>query len=76
MKDSGLTLFELDQTKTQQLKKKHLKKAGIDATHVLFAEVDFFTENWYEALEKTGYDAKSGRSFCGEGSRSIWPKKT
>ncbi|MEM7532198.1 MAG: SAM-dependent methyltransferase [Chloroflexota bacterium] len=65
--DSGVACFELDQTNTQQLKIKLLKKAGIDARHVQFAEVDFATENWYEKLAATGYDPTKRTLFLWEG---------
>ena len=67
LKDSHLSLFELDQAKTQRLKRKYLEKAGIDASAVRFAEVDFATENWYEELEKVGYDPTKRSIFLWEG---------
>ena len=67
LKDSNLALFELDQPKTQRLKRKYLEKAGIDASPVHFAEVDFAAENWYEALEKVGYDPTKRSIFLWEG---------
>ena len=67
LKDSDLALFELDQAKTQQLKRKYLAKADIDASHVHFAEVDFATEHWYEALEAVGYDPTKKSIFLWEG---------
>ena len=67
LKDSDLALFELDQAKTQRLKRKYLAKAGIDASHVHFAEVDFATEHWYEALEAVGYDPTKKSIFLWEG---------
>ena len=44
LKESGLTMFELDQAKTQRLKREYLAKAGVDSAHVRFVEVDFATE--------------------------------
>ena len=67
LKGSDLALFELDQPRTQQLKRKCLAKADIDASHVHFAEVDFATENWYEALEVVGYDPTKKSIFLWEG---------
>ncbi len=67
LKDSDLALFELDQPKTQRLKRKYLAKAGIDASPVRFAEVDFATEHWYEALKAVGYDPTKKSIFLWEG---------
>ena len=67
LSDTPLTLFELDQAKTQRLKRKYLEKAGIDASRVRFADVDFATEHWYEALEAVGYDPTKKSIFLWEG---------
>ena len=67
LKNSHLKFFELDQTKTQKLKKEYLKRAGIDTSHVTYVEVDFRTEHWYEKLEKAGYDPGKKSIFLWEG---------
>jgi methyltransferase (TIGR00027 family) len=67
LKNNNLRFFELDQGKTQALKKECLKKAGIDASHVTFIDVDFTTERWYEKLEKAGYDPRKKSLFLWEG---------
>jgi methyltransferase (TIGR00027 family) len=67
LKNSNLKFFELDQAKTQKLKKEYLKKAGIDTSHVNYVEVDFSTEHWYEKLEKAGYDSSKKSIFLWEG---------
>lgn len=67
LKQNNLKFFELDQEKTQKLKMKCLKKAGIDVSHVTFVEVDFSTEKWYEELEKAGYDPSKKSLFLWEG---------
>lgn len=67
LQDSNLTFFELDQPKTQRLKRKYLDRAGIDASHVRFVEVDFATQQWYEELEKVGYDPTQRTIFLWEG---------
>ena len=64
---NNLKFFELDQEKTQKLKMECLKKAGIDASHVAFAEVDFSTEKWYQKLEKAGFDPGKKTLFLWEG---------
>jgi methyltransferase (TIGR00027 family) len=67
LKNSNLKFFELDQAKTQQLKREYLEKAGIDTSHVNFVEVDFSAEHWYEKLEATGYDPNKKSLFLWEG---------
>jgi methyltransferase (TIGR00027 family) len=67
LKNSHLKFFELDQTKTQKLKKEYLKRAGIDTSPVTYVEVDFRTEHWYEKLEKAGYDPGKKSIFLWEG---------
>ena len=67
LKQNNLQFFELDQEKTQKLKLKCLKKAGIDASHVTFVDVDFSTEKWYEKLEKAGFNPGKKSLFLWEG---------
>jgi len=67
LKNSNLKFFELDQAKTQQLKREYLEKAEIDTSHVNFVEVDFSTEHWYEKLEAAGYDPNKKSIFLWEG---------
>jgi len=67
LRNSDMKFFELDQAKTQGLKIKSLKKAGIDASHVVFVDVDFSSEKWYEKLEKAGYDPGKRSIFLWEG---------
>jgi methyltransferase (TIGR00027 family) len=52
-----------------------LKKAGIDASHVTFIEVDFTTEKWYEKLEKAGYDPSKKSIFLWEGVSIYLPER-
>ena len=67
LKESGLKIFELDQTTTQQLKRKYLQKAGFDTAHVTFVETDFSQEDWFSALIEAGYDATKRTIFLWEG---------
>ena len=67
LKNSNLKFFELDQEKTQKLKIKYLKKAGIDTSDVIYVGVNFSTEHWYEKLEKAGYDPNKKSIFLWEG---------
>lgn len=65
--NKSIKFFELDQPKTQRLKIASLEKAGIDASHVTFVDVDFSTEKWYEKLEQAGYDPSKKSIFLWEG---------
>jgi len=67
LKNNNIRFFELDQLKTQKLKIKCLKKAGIDMSHVTFVDVDFSMEKWYEKLERAGYDPGKRSIFLWEG---------
>ncbi|MEM7118474.1 MAG: SAM-dependent methyltransferase [Chloroflexota bacterium] len=67
LKNSGLKIFELDQAKTQQLKRTYLQKAGVDAAHVTFVETDFSQEDWFNTLTEAGYDATRRTIFLWEG---------
>ncbi|MCP4427391.1 MAG: class I SAM-dependent methyltransferase, partial [Chloroflexi bacterium] len=67
LKDSGLKIFELDQTTTQQLKREYLQKAGIDSAHATFVETDFSQESWFSSLIEAGYDPGKRTIFLWEG---------
>jgi methyltransferase (TIGR00027 family) len=67
LKKNNLKCFELDQEKIQDLKKKSLAMAGIDASHVTFVGVNFAAEKWYEKLERAGFDPKKKTLFLLEG---------
>jgi methyltransferase (TIGR00027 family) len=67
LKRSDLKFFELDRINTQKLKKETLKKTGMDCSHVTFVDVDFTTENWYDKLEKSGYNPLKKTMFLWEG---------
>ncbi|MBN1285415.1 MAG: class I SAM-dependent methyltransferase [Anaerolineae bacterium] len=67
LKNSRLQFFELDQAATQRLKRVSLQKAGIDASHVHFVEVDFSVDNWIEGLRKSNYDPSKPALFLWEG---------
>lgn len=67
LKNSDLRMFELDQAKTQRLKRACLEKAGIDTAHVTFVETDFSREDWFGALVAAGYDATKRTIFLWEG---------
>ncbi len=67
LKSSRLQFFELDQAATQRLKRISLQKAGIDASHVQFVEVDFSIDSWPEKLRSSGYDPGRPSLFLWEG---------
>lgn len=67
LRKSHLQFFELDQLNTQKLKIESLQKAGIDFSHVKFADVNFETEKWYKKLEKAGYNPNLRTIFLWEG---------
>jgi len=66
-KRPGLVFFELDQSATQQLKIQNLQKAGIDASHVTFVDVDFSQDSAFEKLREGGYDPSKKTLFLWEG---------
>ncbi len=67
LKDDHLRFFEVDQALTQQLKRACLLKAGIDASHVHFVEVDFVKDDWAKKLKEAGYDPEQRSLFLWEG---------
>lgn len=64
---TGVTLFELDQSRVQQHKREALNKAGIACDHVRFLEVDFDREGVFEKLMEAGYDPSGKTVFLWEG---------
>jgi methyltransferase (TIGR00027 family) len=66
-KNKKIRYFELDQQNTQKLKIECLKKAGIDSSQVVFVDVDFSSEKWFEKLEHAGYDPAKKSIFLWEG---------
>ncbi len=67
LKESGLAIFELDQARTQQMKREALKRANISADHVRFLEVDFTNAGWPEMLLGAGFDKTAKTIFLWEG---------
>lgn len=67
LKERGLKIFELDQTTTQQMKRKALKRARIKSDHVRFLEVDFTDPSWPEGLLNAGFDRNAKTIFVWEG---------
>jgi methyltransferase (TIGR00027 family) len=67
LKERDLSIFELDQATTQQMKRKALKRARIKSDHVQFLEVDFTDSSWPEGLLNAGFDRKAKTIFVWEG---------
>lgn len=72
---NGVRVFELDQATIQRLKRNTLKRADIDARHVTFVEVDFATEDAFDRLTASGYDASKRTLFLWEGVTLYLTKK-
>lgn len=67
LKNSSLTMFELDQAKNQQHKRKYLQQAGIDTDHVTYVETDLSQGSWFSTLLDAGYDPSKRTIFLWEG---------
>ncbi len=58
--------FEVDTLKTQQTKRRMLKKAGLDTTGITFVPADFMTEDWLEKVVNAGFDPDKPTFFLWE----------
>jgi len=67
LKQSNLSIYELDQIADQAHKRKHLAAANIESSHVHFIAVDFADPDWINALLSTGYDPAKTTIFLWEG---------
>ena len=65
--DRGLTMYELDQADTQQMKRTRLQTAGLHADRVRFVEVDFAETGWTQGLLDAGFDSAAKTIFLWEG---------
>lgn len=59
--------FELDQPRTQQLKRDALRAARVDTSGVRFISVDFATRDWTKSLIDAGFDRDVPAVFLWEG---------
>lgn len=66
-KNTPVTSFEIDQPKTQALKREMLDKAGVDTRKVTFVPADFETEDWLAKLVDAGFDTGRPALFLWEG---------
>ena len=67
LRNTDVSILELDQGPTQDLKREALESAGIESDHVTFVSVDFERSNWPEALMATSYKPKAKTLFIWEG---------
>ena len=67
LKRDGRAWFEMDRAATQRLKVAGLRRAGIDAAHVTFVEVDFGREDAFRKLREQGFDPEKRTLFLWEG---------
>jgi methyltransferase (TIGR00027 family) len=65
--DDAIRWFEVDQPKTQAVKRTMLRDAGIDASRITFVTADFEREDWLERLTLAGLDVALPTVFLWEG---------
>ncbi|TDI58925.1 MAG: SAM-dependent methyltransferase [Alphaproteobacteria bacterium] len=63
----GLSMFELDQSATQRMKRQRLEQAHIPSDHVRFIEVDFSDARWIDGLVDAGFNPSLKTVFLWEG---------
>ncbi|MFP6583617.1 MAG: SAM-dependent methyltransferase [Candidatus Hydrogenedentota bacterium] len=63
----GLSVFELDRAKTQQVKIEALGRAGLNSDFITFVPVDFADKQWHERLLESGFDSNKKTLFLWEG---------
>ncbi len=64
---TGLALFEVDRAAEQRAKRAALARAGLDADHVCFLEVDFSDPDWIDTLTGSAFDPDMPTLFLWEG---------
>lgn len=55
-KETGIRVFELDQTRTLDIKVETLRKAGIAHDWITCIPIDYSCESWVEKLLEAGFD--------------------
>jgi len=65
--DRWIRCFEVDLSKTQQLKRQLLHQCGVDTSGVRFVTANFLTDNWLDNLVKAGFDPRKATFFLWEG---------
>ncbi len=72
-----ITVFEADEKEMQEIKKARLIRCGIEIPQNLkFAAVNFETEDFWQSLEKAGFDSKKKTFFsiCTNASKNVFEK--
>lgn len=70
----NLSLFEVDQRSTQQVKKAALRKSGTGLTEITFVIVDFTQDDWIKSLIAEGFDIKKKTFWLWEGVTYYLPE--
>jgi len=70
----GLSLFEVDQMQTQQVKKDALRKSEVALNEITFVAVDFNTDNWTEKLTSVGFEVGKKTFWLWEGVTYYLPE--
>lgn len=65
--NQNLSLFEVDQSATQQAKIKALEQSNIDMSEIVYVPVDFNREDWAVKLQQAGFEAGERSFFLWEG---------
>lgn len=64
--NKNIKVFELDQSKTLDIKVETLKKAGINHDWINFVPVDYSRESWADKLLEAGFDCTKKTLFLWE----------
>lgn len=65
-KNKNVRVFEVDQSKTLEIKVETLKKAGINHDWINFVPVDYSRESWADKLLEAGFDKTKKTLFLWE----------
>jgi len=72
---SGVSVYEVDTSKTQPTKRRLCAESGVNASRVTFVEVDFNREHWLAKLEASGFDCSRPTYFHWEGVSYYLPRE-
>jgi methyltransferase (TIGR00027 family) len=64
--DARVRCFEIDEPKTQVLKREIMKKVGVDTTQATYVPADFQKEDWFEKLVNAGFEPEKASLFTWE----------
>jgi methyltransferase (TIGR00027 family) len=62
-----LPTFEVDQPRTQAVKRDALRRAGVDMSGVIFVSADLTEQDWMDRLARAGFDPGRPTFFLWEG---------